>query len=249
MNAPSSTLMLHCGARTATLEEIAAVPLPQETDTYKPLPHYDLAFNTMRIGQEMMAGKGFQVDKASFGLSTTGDRMFGVVSFQNGLQGLGLAVGFRNSYDKSMSAGFAIGGRVFVCDNLAIAGELVVMRRHTGGIIEELRDRLVVTFHKATTTWTKLVEDRQRMQDTTLDDDLAYGIMGRAYGRGLLESRLLPRVAGEWKRPQHDEFSPRCLWSLYNAFTEVYKGLPVHRVMDRHIKFHKFASAHLPAAN
>ncbi len=249
MNASTATLMLHCGARTATLEDIAAVPVPEETKTYKPLPHHDLATNTMRIGQEMMETKGFKVDKAQFGLDRTGNRMFGVVSFANGVQGIGLAIGFRNSYDKSMSAGFAIGGRVFVCDNLAMAGELVVMRKHTGGIIEELRDKLVLTYHRATTTWTKLVEDRQRMQDIPVDDDLAYATMGPAYGRGLISAGQLPKVNAEWKTPRHEEFAPRNLWSLYNAVTEVYKGLPVHRVMERHITFHKFATAYLPSAN
>lgn len=145
----NSTLVLHRGGKEATLEEVKAVPTPGETKSYMPLPHYELAVNTMRIGEEMLSVRGFKVDKAQFGLDKDGARMFGVVSFANGVQGMGLAVGFRNSYDKSMSAGFAIGGRVFVCDNLAMAGELVVMRRHTGGIIDELRDRLVLTFHKA----------------------------------------------------------------------------------------------------
>ena len=245
----NSTLILHCGGEAATLEQIAAVPPPEETDSYKPLPHYDLAFNTMKIGEEMMGLRGFKVGKAAFGLSHEGRRMFGLVSFKNGTQGMGLAVGFRNSYDKSMSAGFAIGGRVFVCDNLALAGELVVMRRHTGGIIEELRDKLVLTFHRAYQTWDSLVNDRNRMQACELSSDRAHELIGLAFGRKLIGPRQFLNVVREWRTPRHEEFKDRNLWSLYNGFTEVYKGLPVHRVMDRHIKFHKFASAHLPAAN
>ena len=233
--------MLHCGGETATLEQIAAVPAPEETDTYKPLLHYDLAVNTMRSGEEMMALRGFKVEKAAFGLSHEGNRMFGLVSFANGVEGMGLAVGFRNSYDKSMSAGFAIGGRVFVCDNLALAGELVVMRRHTGGIIEELRDKLVLTFHRAHQTWDSLVNDRNRMQASELSEDRAHEIIGLAFGRKLIGPRQFLNVVREWKTPRHEEFEGRNLWSLYNGFTEVYKGLPIHMVMDRHIKLHKFA--------
>ena len=153
---------------------------------------------------------------------------------------MGLAVGFRNSYDKSMSAGFAIGGRVFVCDNLALAGELVVMRKHTGGIIEELRDKLVLTFHQAHQTWDSLVEDRRRMQELALTDDQAHDLLGRAFGRGLLALRQFLKANQEWRHPRHAEFEGRNLWSLYNAVTEAYKGLPVHQVMERHIKLHKF---------
>ena len=237
----NSTLMLHCGGQTATLEEIAAIPVPEETDTYKPLLHYDLAVNTMRVGEEMMALRGLKVEKAAFGLSHEGNRMFGLVAFRNGVEGMGLAVGFRNSYDKSMSAGFAIGGRVFVCDNLALAGDLVVMRRHTGGIIEELRDKLVLTFHRAHQTWDSLVNDRRRMQASKLSEDRAHEIVGLAFGRKLIGPRQFLNVVREWKTPRHEEFEGRNLWSLYNGFTEVYKGLPIHEVMDRHIKLHRFA--------
>jgi len=239
MNA--ATLMLHCGAKTATLEQLAAVPLPEETPSYKPLPHYDLALNTMRIGQEMLGTRGFQVDQAQFGLDRDGARMFGVVAFTDGVEGMGLAIGFRNSYDKSMSAGFAIGGRVVVCDNLLLAGELVVMRKHTGGIIEELRDKLVLTFHQAHQNWDSLVEDRGRMQALALTDDRAHEILGRAFGRGLIAPKQFLRVSREWRRPRHAEFEGRTLWSLYNAVTEVYKGLPVHLTMERHIQLHRFA--------
>jgi hypothetical protein len=195
----------------------------------------------MRIGEEMMALRGFKVVKAAFGLSHYGERMFGLISFKNGVEGMGLAVGFRNSYDKSMSAGFAIGGKVFICDNLALAGELVVMRRHTGNIIEELRDKLVLTFHRAHQTWDSLVEDRRRMQEVELSNDRAYEIIGLAFGRRLIGPRQFLNVVREWRTPRYEEFKGRNLWSLYNGFTEVYKGLPIHEVMDRHIKLHRFA--------
>jgi hypothetical protein len=139
-----------------------------------------------------------------------------------------------------MSAGFAIGGRVFVCDNLALAGELVVMRRHTGAIIEELRDKLILTFHQAHQTWDLLIQDRRKMQALELTDDRAHELMGRAFGQGLIAPRQFLGIGGGWQKPRHSEFEGRTLWSLYNAFTEVYKGLPVHLTMERHIKLHRF---------
>jgi hypothetical protein len=58
----------------------------------------------------------------------------------------------------------------------------------------------------------------------------------------LIEPRQFMKVSREWRKPQHEEFEPRNMWSLYNAFTEVYKGLQVHEVMDRHIQLHRFAA-------
>lgn len=73
----NATLLLHRGAKAATLEELAVVPLPPETLSYKPLPHYDLALDTLRIGEEMLSARGFQVDKAQFGLDRAGARLCG----------------------------------------------------------------------------------------------------------------------------------------------------------------------------
>jgi hypothetical protein len=42
----------------------------------------------------------------------------------------------------------------------------------------------------------------------------------------------LPRVLKEYREPWHEEFMPRTAWSLYNAFTEVMKGLP-HLLPER----------------
>ena len=34
----------------------------------------------------------------------------------------------------------------------------------------------------------------------------------------------LPKVIEAWEDPEHEEFTPRTAWSLFNAFTEVQKG-------------------------
>ena len=35
-------LLLHCGDREVTLEELQNIPLPDETKSYKPVAHYAL---------------------------------------------------------------------------------------------------------------------------------------------------------------------------------------------------------------
>ena len=41
----------------------------------------------------------------------------------------------------------------------------------------------------------------------------------RAYEQGVLSHRLLPLAIKAWRQPEHEEFAPRCLWSIYNAMT------------------------------
>jgi len=50
-----------------------------------------------------------------------------------------LAIGIRNSIDKTHSVGLCAGERITVCDNLMFSGDFVVFRKHTGSLeIEEI---------------------------------------------------------------------------------------------------------------
>ena len=51
--------------------------------------------------------------------------------------GMSLAMGFRNSIDKSMPLGICAGVTVFVCDNLALSGDFIKFRKHTSGLTDE----------------------------------------------------------------------------------------------------------------
>ncbi|MBT6052993.1 MAG: hypothetical protein HOG49_39840, partial [Candidatus Scalindua sp.] len=114
-------LLLHKGGEYCTLNDLRDVPLPPETRTYRPVSHYDLAKNLAEVSGGLL--RGFEMQGAQYGMVRDGAQMFGVHTYKNGISGsMGLSVGFRNSYDKSMSVGIAIGASVFVCDNLALTG-------------------------------------------------------------------------------------------------------------------------------
>jgi len=36
-------MLLHCGGQSASLPDLMSVPLPKETNSYKPVAHADLA--------------------------------------------------------------------------------------------------------------------------------------------------------------------------------------------------------------
>lgn len=234
------SLCLHCGAHAASLEEIAAIPLPEETSTYKPLSHYDFTMKLLQTGKDILEHKGLRFQDLSLALNKEGQQMFGIMSFTNDIPDMGLSLGFRNSYDKSMVAGIAIGTTVFVCDNLAFMGESVIARKHTGGILQELEDRIVVTLYKTHSAWTDLMCDIKIMKEKEIYDDRAHEILGAAFGRELISPRQLSKISHEWRHPTYEEFTPRNMWSLYNAITIIYKGLPIHEIISKHVRLHTF---------
>src|SRR2546428_11554396 len=68
--------------------------------------------------------------------------MFGVLTCANGhgSEDFALAIGIRNSMDRSLAVGLLAGSKVFLCDNLAFSGEARVSRKHTVNVFRDLPD-------------------------------------------------------------------------------------------------------------
>src|ERR1700680_303915 len=95
----TSSLMLHCGAREVTRDELAALPCPPSTRTWAPVGHARVLDTVLGT----LAEAGYAVVKSRFGLSAGDGRFFGTLDLATPLTPDGtvtLAVGIRNSIDK-----------------------------------------------------------------------------------------------------------------------------------------------------
>jgi hypothetical protein len=230
-------LLLHCGGKHASLSELQQIQLPAETDTYKPVSHYDLALNLADVASGLL--NGYTLSNSRFGLARGGNQMFGIHTFQNGSDSMGLSIGFRNSYDKSMSVGIAIGATVFVCDNLALTGDISLMRKHTTNVWDDLESMVVTTVYKSQHNFQHIVMDAKLFKQKSISDNEAYQFLGLLYGHGVISPRQIPIVKKEWLNSEYDEFSDRNAWSFYNACTEALKTCPPRTIMEKHIKLHQ----------
>jgi hypothetical protein len=231
------TLLMHQGGDYCSLDDLRTIPLPKETRTYKPVSHYDLAVNLGEVSGGLL--RGYQLDKAQYGLAREGNQMFGIHSYRNGISSsMGLSIGFRNSYDKSMSVGIAIGASVFVCDNLALTGEIAIMRKHTANVWNDLEELTITTIYRSQHNFSKIVEDAETMAGRYLSNDNAFRLLGLLYGNDVISPRQIPAVKREWLNPSHGEFEDRNVWSFYNACTEALKSTPPNKIMEKHISLH-----------
>jgi hypothetical protein len=214
----TSSLVVHRGARLVERAELDAIPTPPATETWFPVAH-------SQVLQEVtgrLADAGFAVRQAQHALSRNDARYFGTLDLDTPLvAGVTLAVGIRNSTDKSLPLGFCAGSRCFVCDNLAFRAELLVSRKHTrfgqtrfGEAIGQAVQSLAA-FQQAEAARIR------RLQAAGLHPDQADALLLRAYEQKLVSHHFLPRVIQEWRKPSFEEFTPRTRWSLLNAFTTV----------------------------
>ena len=172
-----SQLLMHTASgEYCTLDELRNIPLPEETPTYKPVSHFDLATNLAEVSGTLL--RDYVLDRSQYGLARDGAQLFGIHTYRNGSDSMGLSIGFRNSYDKSMSVGIAIGASVFVCDNLALTGKIAIARKHTSNVWQDLEELTITTIYRSQHNFTKIVEDAQIMQGQHLSDDDAYRLLG-----------------------------------------------------------------------
>lgn len=218
MSSPGSVLVAHCGARTVTREELDAIDAPPPTRTWFPVRHANVIDT---VGQALR-GAGFEIRRLRFAVARQDARMFATMDLETSLvDGVSLAVGIRNSTDKSLPLGFCAGSRVFVCDNLAFRSELLVHRKHTRFGKERFQEEICEAVTALEQFRVAEAARIGRMREVEIGDELAESLILRGHLAGIVSPRLLPDLVRGWREPEHEEFRARTVWSLFNAFTAV----------------------------
>lgn len=217
-----TNMMLHCGANAATEVEVFEVPTPEPTETWQPISHRLLIETIL----DQLTGLGYEAKNREFGLWLEGARMFATFELFNGQNAddYSLVVGLRNSHDKAFSAGLAVGGRVFVCDNLAFSGEITIARKHTRWIERDLPRLAAQAVGKIGNMRVRQDERIAAYKVAEVDDRMAHDLLLRSVDASVIANGTVPKVLGQWRKPLHEAFEARNAWSLLNAYTEVLKG-------------------------
>jgi len=223
-------LVLHRGGWEATKADLAAVPVPDPTDSYHPVP-----FTRFVEEVELHVPRfGLTIQSQEFALAREGKQMFGVLTCTNGHNAgdYGLAIGLRNSYDRSLSVGLVAGTRVFCCDNLAFSGEVSMARKHTPNVFRDLPDLIYRMLSQVSLLKVRMDEKIAGMKVQPMPPGRAHHVMVMAIRAGIAPASRLPKILEAWDDPKHQEFEPRTAWSLLNAFTEVLKVGPPRQQME-----------------
>lgn len=205
-----------------TRGELALVPTPQGTATHKPIPHVEVVNALV----ETLGFRHIGVVGEEYAVSRDGMKMFGVIELDQGMHGARFTLGVRNSHDKSFRLAITVGYRVFVCENLAFSGDFSpVLAKHSKHF--SLYNALSIGVDDMQRNFKPMVEAADRWRNSQLTDVMTRLIIYQAFVEGVLEvpRHLAPDVHDLYFNPQHEEFFPRTLWSLSNAFTSALKVL------------------------
>ena len=217
----TSTLIGYSG-RTIGREELALVPTPPATETHRPIPHHEIV-------QALIETLGFRhigVVHDEYAVSPDGMKMFGVLDLATEMEGCRFSIGLRNSHDKSMRLAMTCGYRVFVCSNMAFSGDFTpVLAKHSKSF--SLIDCISVGVDRMQRNFEPMRKQVEAWQRSELTDVTAKVVIYEAFVEGKLEApkHLARTVHDLYFEPKYEEFRPRTIWSLSNAFTSAFKEL------------------------
>jgi len=215
-------LTAHCGASKITREELKVIPTPAGSATHQTLPHHEIVGALI----EILSFRQISVVRDEYAVSGDGMKMFGVLDLETTFDGCRFSIGIRNSNDKSMRLALTVGYRVFVCDNMAFLGEFTpVLAKHTKRV--SLVDLLSIGVDRMQRNFEPMRKQVDKWKQARLTDQAAKLIIYRAFVEGELDvpKHLTRRVHEQYFNPTIEEFAPRTLWSLSNAFTSSFKEL------------------------
>lgn len=252
MVANNSSICIHQDCRFSTMAELAATDAfcPPATDSWRPIPHslvHDrlveaveargLTIISDRVAlsdaSKPRAGRQYATDAEAY----TGDgaRMFGLITIESDIPGVGFGIGYRSSYDKTLALAIACGLNVFICDNMMLNGDQIQLRKHTSmiDIVAETRKAL----NKAVRQFvplTQFVTDLRGMPvsnasaDTIIIDAMEAGILpgtsaldvARAWRHGKSPAKVTANDNGFADRLADGVYSDRNAWALHGIFTD-----------------------------
>jgi len=205
-----------------TRQQLTAVPTPLGTVTHRPVPHAEV----IEALVETLGFRHIGVVNEEFAISKDGMKMFGVLDLDTGMHGCRFSIGVRNAHDKSMRLAMTVGYRVFVCENMAFSGDFQpVLAKHSKNF--SLQNALSIGVDEMQQNFDGMRTQVEVWKQSQLSDVAAKLVIYRAFIESDLEvpKHLARPVHDLYFSPQHEEFQPRTLWSLSNAFTSAFKQL------------------------
>jgi hypothetical protein len=217
-----SQLIAHVDTGKITRQDLALLPTPAGTSTHQIIPHIDVVGAIV----ETLGFRHISVVRDEYAVSKDGNKMFGLLELDQTFAGCRFALGLRNSHDKTMRLALTVGYRVFVCDNMAFNGDFTpVLAKHTKNF--DLQRSLSAGIDDMQRNFEPMVKATEVWRATQLSDVDAKLIIYRAFVEGQLDApRFLDRRVNDlYFNPRHEDFAPRTMWSLSNAFTSAFKEL------------------------
>jgi Domain of unknown function (DUF932) len=225
----SGRLIAHCGAEYVDREGLKALETPPATDTWTPIPHYDLVVAL----EGQLKARGISIVKERFAVQKA--KLFGVIDtdYQVTEEG-GAAIGIRTANDKSLALQLAIGYRIFICDNMAFHGDLIALRRkHTANL--DLHKEFAEGIGRYVREYPKLQDNITWWKEHTVSKERGKQLIYDIFTQRIVPFRLFHPAVSDWEAAEE-----KTMWRLHNCMTAHMKTLKPAPAFTATLKLSRF---------
>ena len=258
--APRKVNLHICGGNRTLVdfERVQSVETPMPSFRNKPnkktgelaVSHQPIAHDALVTrAKSFLDSNGFTIQDEVHSLARGDQHYFGLFAVDHPNRvatDRGCVIGLRNSHDKTFPAGLCAGDAPFVCDNLIFTNTIKLARRHTRNILNDLDFTINRALGKLFSFWHGQDNRIEAYKNFDLTNSKVNDLVIRACRAGAIPKSKIIDVVDQWESSDHPQFWDRNMNSLYNAFTEIYKGnlvaLPnrseaLHSILDSEVSF------------
>ena len=220
----------------ATFDDAA---LALHTRSHKPVP-----FSTgIDLVHDVAESNGFRFGEEQYVLARKDTQLFGLIEVLNfTTEESKICFGVRSSLNKTLPWELCGGEALTVCTNLDLFGSVVMKRKQTTFIMNDLRILMDGFMGQFTASVEQRAVQVERYKSAQLKDATANHTIIQMLRQGIINTQRVEKVVNEYYEPSHvehlNEEGERTNWTLFNAATEAFKGSPISTYTERSAKLH-----------
>ena len=231
------------GGNSIAYDELSLIPVPESTPSWTPIPWKFLVDTVL----SRVESAGWTVNDVN--LLTSGkdketglpQELFGTIGLSSDDGEIAPQVGLRTSYNMTYKVVVCAGGRVIVCSNGMFIGEFeVALRKQTTFALRDITGRIDAGVSRIQEAYDRTRQRRDFLRTIPLSEDDGFSLIGVAVGREVITPTMANVAYRDWRNPEHEAFSNRDAWSLYNCFTEGAKKTRAGNLLTAHTDIDSF---------
>jgi hypothetical protein len=207
-----------------SLSDIKDLPLPDQLgNRHRPIPHSQLIETTSQSFQM----SGYNLNDWKYLLSNDNQRMISSFTITRSdlpmYEDWSFTGAIMTSTNSTLSARLLFGQTVGVCDNGCVWAEHILKHKHTENAPTNLKYMILEKAQNLLTVVDKIHKETEAMKYKLMSDPQAHDYLVQSCIKGVLKWQHAPLVLEQWNNPEHEEFKPRNQWSLFNAYTSIWR--------------------------
>lgn len=226
------------GVKEVSRQEMMNYSLPVATESYCPISNEQIIETIV----EQLDRNNLTLKSEFHKRDGSCNKFVGGFVIKSEHSDMDLLLGYKNSYDKSMTAAFALGVKIMICSNSVVTGEISLIRKHTGRADEIIINAISGGITKLGNNFIENLDKQfDKMKEVKIDKTISASLAGRLYiEEEIITAHQLSILKKEIEKESYNYGVESTLYNLYQATTHSLKNTHPTNWMNSHIKAHEF---------